>query len=112
MGSEMCIRDSLRIEVYKHFVECEDSSKSDELIGSAINSNKRTGGAKFVEVIRILYVNKIPIVKAKQTGPEPDGTSGPVAVYQPATSKRSCIITLFQAATKSLTSFSWPPFCA
>jgi putative transposase len=40
-----------RIEAYRRFFECEDSSKSDELIGSAINSNKLTGGAKFVEEI-------------------------------------------------------------
>jgi putative transposase len=41
----------LRIDAYRSFVECEGSSKSDELIASAINSNKLTGGEKFVDAI-------------------------------------------------------------
>jgi len=41
----------LRSEAYRRFVECEGSSKSDELIASAINSNKLTGGGKFIDEI-------------------------------------------------------------
>ncbi len=38
----------LRAEAYRRFVECEGGSKSDELIASAVNSNKLTGGGKFI----------------------------------------------------------------
>lgn len=38
-------------DAYRRFVECEGSSKSDERIASAINSNKLTGGEKFVDAI-------------------------------------------------------------
>jgi len=41
----------LRVEAYRQFVEQEDGSSSDELIGNAINSNKLTGGIKFVDEI-------------------------------------------------------------
>lgn len=41
----------LRAETYRDFVEQEDGSTSDELIGNAINSNKLTGGNKFVDEI-------------------------------------------------------------
>tara|TARA_R110000823_G_scaffold208797_1_gene339134 strand:- start:2753 stop:3082 length:330 start_codon:yes stop_codon:yes gene_type:complete len=41
----------MRVEAYRQFVEQEDGSQSDELIRAAINSNKLTGGSKFVDEI-------------------------------------------------------------
>ena len=41
----------INTDAYSRFVECEGSSKSDELIAPAINSNKLTGGEKFVDAI-------------------------------------------------------------
>jgi len=41
----------MRIEAYRQFVEQENGSPSDELIRAAINSNKLTGGNKFVDEI-------------------------------------------------------------
>lgn len=39
------------IEAYRQFFEQENGSPSDELIRAAINSNKLTGGNKFVDEI-------------------------------------------------------------
>lgn len=47
----LAVNHQLRIDAYRRFVECEGSSKSDELIASAINSIKLTGGGKFVDAI-------------------------------------------------------------
>ena len=44
----------MKIEAYRKFVEQEDASSSDELIRTAINSNKLTGGNKFVDEIENL----------------------------------------------------------
>lgn len=41
----------MRAEAYRQFVERKNDSQSDELIRSAINSNKLTGGNKFVDEI-------------------------------------------------------------
>ncbi|NMT64347.1 hypothetical protein [Marinobacter orientalis] len=41
----------MRVEAYRQFVEQENDSPSDELIRAAINSNKLTGGSKFVDEI-------------------------------------------------------------
>jgi len=41
----------MRVEAYRKFVEQADGSLSDELIRAAINSNKLTGGNKFVDEI-------------------------------------------------------------
>lgn len=40
-----------RVEAYRQFVEQEDASLSDEMIRAAINSNKLSGGSKFVDEI-------------------------------------------------------------
>ncbi|WP_338040817.1 hypothetical protein [Marinobacter iranensis] len=41
----------MSLEAYRQFVEQEDASSSDELIRAVINSNKLTGGNKFVDEI-------------------------------------------------------------
>ncbi|WP_367190995.1 hypothetical protein [Marinobacter sp.] len=41
----------MRVEAYQQLVDQEDASPSDELIRAAINSNKLTGGNKFVDEI-------------------------------------------------------------
>jgi len=41
----------MRVEAYRQFVGQENDSPSDELIRAAINSNKLTGGNKFVDEI-------------------------------------------------------------
>ncbi len=41
----------MRVEAYRQFVEQKNDSQSDELIRSAINSNKLNGGNKFVDEI-------------------------------------------------------------
>lgn len=41
----------MRLEAYRQFVEEENGFPADELIGAAINSNKLTGGNKFVDEI-------------------------------------------------------------
>jgi len=55
----------MRVEAYRRFVEEQTSTQSDELIRSAISSNKLTGGNKFVDEIE----NRIGIrVKARKPG--------------------------------------------
>ena len=68
----------LRVEAYRQFVEQEDCSSSDELIGNAINSNKLTGGNKFVDEIE----NRIGIrVETRKPGrPASENRSVPVSL--------------------------------
>lgn len=55
----------MRIEAYRQLIEQEDASSSDELIRAAINSNKLTGGNKFVDEIE----NRIGIrVETREPG--------------------------------------------
>jgi putative transposase len=54
-----------RIEAYRQFVEQENGSPADVMIREAINSNKLTGGHKFVDDIE----NRIGIrVEARKPG--------------------------------------------
>jgi putative transposase len=41
----------MRVEAYRQFVGQENGSPSNELVRAAINSNKLTGGNKFVDEI-------------------------------------------------------------
>ena len=47
----LAVSHQMRVEAYRKFVEQADGSPSDELIRAAINSNKLTGGGKFVDEI-------------------------------------------------------------
>jgi putative transposase len=55
----------MRVEAYRQFVGQENGSPSDESIRAAINSNKLTGGNKFVDEIE----NRIDIrVETRKPG--------------------------------------------
>lgn len=49
MVKKLSCMSAPRVEAYRQFVEQEIGSSSDELIRAAINSNKLTGGKKFVD---------------------------------------------------------------
>lgn len=60
----------MKVEAYQRFVEQEDASPSDGLIRATINSNKLTGGNKFVDE----FENRIGIgVETRKPGrPAPE----------------------------------------